>query len=356
MGDARRDGSIRIDAATGPLTLAAVGGGDTLAVLARSGGSACVVDLRSGATMADLLTDERELGPASSVAVDDRGAHALVGHRGTVGREGRDSGRKVGKHGHVAVWNLERRALIASFRTRGENLCRADFSTDAGRVVCVGTTDSTPYHVDHWPALRGFQVVVEEWDWVRGEQVSCRSSPIVDGRDAGIEIRVLHGARVIVASRSDVLSVGLWATAQHQFRWLEPGLGRIRCLASAPDRGVLLTAGDRGARIWSVSPPAARPDPSARRGLPAGLGCELAAGSGTMTSAAFSERGHQVVTGDVDGSVRVWDVSCGAEIDRVEVGDELVAVGLGARARDDLVWAATRRGAMHVWIGVLQTP
>jgi len=213
-------------------------------------------------------------------------------------------------------------------RTRGEDSSAVVSFNDAGRLELGGDTTIGLPAGD----AAGGRVVVDE-GVVAGDLAPRPGSPLVVSV-LGMEI-LAEGQRFTVASQADAVRV-------------EAEEGRLKLTRKADGASVLLEPGQ-----YAVATPT--PGRLQPKLLPARFAkprLVLKEGSGPVLSAAWAPDGQTILSGDWDGTIKLWDAASG-QLRRTLPGTKkavrclavapdgvLVAAGVNEKGKDLRVWDA----------------
>ncbi len=190
---------------------------------------------------------------------------------------------------HAVLWDLSTRRQLWKIDRKGSLIQALAFSADS-KLALIGGNDGSALlrEVTTGKEIRRFEVKeVNDLRPIFGVAFSLDGKLIATANLNALEGTVgdtRHGFATVI----DV------ATGRELRRFMADGVGGVR-VAFSPDSRLLLAADGNSAQLWDIA--------SAR------LLHRLDGHSGQVTSVAFSPDGRWILTGGLDGTMRVWDAS-----------------------------------------------
>ncbi|MGH6827215.1 tetratricopeptide repeat protein, partial [Methyloceanibacter sp.] len=185
----------------------------------------------------------------------------------------------------VRLWDLKKSELAADLKAHSDHVVAVSFSPD-GKHLASGSYDGT---VVLWDATS--RELIRKFEPKTGKVYSVAFSP--DGK--------------VLASGHDEGDIKLWDVASGRLlQSLKADAFSVYSLIYTPDGGLLAARSGFAINLWDVA------KASMVRSL------KGAAAAISFSSMAMSPDGTEIVSGDGDGSIRVWDVSAGKQLQEIE--------------------------------------
>ena len=141
------------------------------------------------------------------------------------------------------------------------------------------------------------------------------------------------GRRLAFGTDDGILFIFDFVKAQEVGRW-GGHEGEVTNLSVAPDQSILASVSEGSVSVWDLDRLCINPG--------------LCAATDSVVMATFSEDGWRLATGTFDGTVRVWDVTSGMQIARVQIpAKQLLCVAISFHGRFVAVGSAD--GHLQVW-------
>lgn len=303
----------------GPVTSVAFSFDGQTILTTSSDGTARIWDVATGQEQQRLMDPAEEI---SSAAFSPDGKQIVTGDR----------------NGSIRLWDTATGQVV---RQLGSHACNISFGTGGCAVGSVAFSPDGKFSLSS-----SVEKNVRVWDVAMGKEV--RRFPANDWIDSAAYGP--DGKSIIIATTNDSVAHILDATTGQEIRQLIGHTGSIQSIAYSPDRKHIITASADGtARIWD----AATGQEMHQLVLPVPNGFEY------VRSAFYSPDGRFIVTiTEVDGTARVWDAATMQQIRQLrsfgcEVsGEFLLGCGVWSAAySSDSQFIVTGNvdGTMHIW-------
>ncbi len=223
-----------------------------------------------------------------------------------------------GRDGSVRIWDVATGQPVGQLANghTGPVDCVA-FSPDGSRLICGG----------HWGGLR-------VWDVATGQPVG----QLANGHTGPVECVAFNADGTRLASGHLDGSVRVWdvATGQPVGQPLTGHTGEVDCVAFDADGSRLICGGHLGGmRVWDAA-----------TGQP--VGQPLTGHTGWVSTVAFSPDVAKLASAHLDGAVRVWDVASGQPIGQPLTG-HTGEVNCVAFSQDGGLVSGGMDGSVRVW-------